>query len=388
MVTFKEFIKEDESFKYNPSRRRIFRNVSIPRLKEVVKAHPWHEMKFIIDHKSNFIHGLAGDGYHENLGGNNNPHYTAGYMKYYPRSDSYSIEPSFHYKGAHERLKEFSDHDVKITGHGRHNFGDEEDNNSLYNSLNESEKEEHIVHDISLKDLKGIAKDHGIARYVIRHDGRIDAGNANRIMHYDLADGYGDGRYKGVHTYGYVEHHSKTNEFSYSAYGQRQEGRGIFRPPDIFHPRLKEFASAGIKDYEETNHFRLLKNQRNNEKLSEAILLEGKVHSFEAIGNGYKVYENPNKDQLKTLEMDVNRSGQYDARIRSLKHKRNYYAWNANHAVHMEVADNLGIPTEEAWDRGFMKTEELRSHNYHLPTAHRENFYSPHKSERSSYDNF
>ena len=128
------YINEDEtldSLKTNPYRTRIFRNVSVPRLKDVVKAHPWNEVKFIIDHKSNFIHGLTGEGFHDDLGGHNNPQYTAGYMNYDSNSDSYSIEPSFHNKAHHDRLKEFSDHGVKIKGHGKHNFGDHKVNESI-----------------------------------------------------------------------------------------------------------------------------------------------------------------------------------------------------------------------------------------------------------------
>ena len=52
-----------------------------------------------------------------------------------------------------------------------------------------------------------------------------------------------------------------------------------------------------------------------------------------------KVYKNPNKDQVKSLVN--NPDGKL---VRVLKHKKDYYMWNAKEAIHLHIARHYELP--------------------------------------------
>jgi hypothetical protein len=56
--------------------------------------------------------------------------------------------------------------------------------------------------------------------------------------------------------------------------------------------------------------------------------------------------------------------------MRSLRHRKNIYAWDAHELLHRHVADKLGIPYEET-SRGFSYNKDLVKHDYNIPKCHR-----------------
>ena len=98
-------------------------------------------------------------------------------------------------------------------------------------------------------------------------------------------------------------------------------------------------------------------------------LKEGKVESIE---NGFreaKIYINPNKVQMQTLEKEADPRRQ---EFRGLKHGKDHYVWDADLVVHNTVATHFGLRhSEETPLEGSMFTgKQMGRLNYDVKRIH------------------
>ena len=102
------------------------------------------------------------------------------------------------------------------------------------------------------------------------------------------------------------------------------------------------------------------------------LLLEGRAHSIASLdGDPFHVFENPNKEQVRSLHrLTVKRRGEgYDSRIRTIKSGDDHFAWDSHYADHKHVVSQLGID-DSHHDHGWIPTKHFPTHDFDLPSVH------------------
>ena len=99
------------------------------------------------------------------------------------------------------------------------------------------------------------------------------------------------------------------------------------------------------------------------------LLLEGKV---EILPNGFrdaKIYVNPSRAQMQTLEKEAHPERQ---EFRGIKHGNKHYVWDADLCVHNTVAKHFGLRhTEETPLEGSMFTgKQMGRYDYDVKRVH------------------
>ena len=174
-----------------------------------------------------------------------------------------------------------------------------------------------VYRNIRPATLINLSEEHGTTRFVIDREDQLHAGKAFDYTHYGI-DPRMDAKVHGAITY-----NKRTKKHTY-----------IGNDPDfnepVFHPHLETLEKLGVSRGVRRGDWSTMKVITKKKPLT-----EGKVHTI----NGFKVFQNPSKDQTKSL---ITGLGNRDT-VRTLRDKGDHFAWNGFHATHKQVADELGI---------------------------------------------
>lgn len=200
-----------------------------------------------------------------------------------------------------------------------------------------------------------LARMHGTTRFTLNH-GKANAGDANHWLHKDLTDDYKDE----TRVDGALMH--KDGKFTYFARGPVKDENG-YRWDDKEHPYLKKLeARRAVRGKRGTNF--------DDNLQVESLIFEGKTYRVDGYKQGlpFHVFENPTKQQLKSLHNSVVRMNGNTGRIRTLKSGGNHYVWDARSAIHDHVAKQLGLESSD--DRGWIKQERFPEHDFDITAIH------------------
>lgn len=100
----------------------------------------------------------------------------------------------------------------------------------------------------------------------------------------------------------------------------------------------------------------------------------------------FPVYKNPSRKDAIDLHNDIKAKSSFSDRegeIRTLKHGNNLYAWDAEHATHHEVKNDLGISRYDHSEHGYSSTKDLKNNKFDIHKTHKEGCYPPSNLDES-----
>ena len=217
-----------------------------------------------------------------------------------------------------------------------------------------------VYHNIRPRTLMNLSKEHGNTRFSIDFDDKLHAGKAYDFIHNDICD---DSKIRGV-----ITHNKETGEHLYDA--QHEDWEGVDEDDNegnwvsSEHPILKRLENLGAKRGSLSGDF----EEATVKPIKESFINEGKVHALDNKWAGeFKVFQNPSKAQVKTLNDNLQGGGR--GMIRSLKYNDDHYVWDAYHGEHQETAKKLGI---HAKDRGLFFHRKVKDGDYDIPKLHKD----------------
>lgn len=101
-------------------------------------------------------------------------------------------------------------------------------------TLREIISQNRIHSNTSIGTLKSIAKNHGVARFVIDSENKLHAGSAHHFYHDEIYPP--NKNYENKNTiYGFVSHDKKNDKFTYSTYRNSDKSNSILNSMEKIH---------------------------------------------------------------------------------------------------------------------------------------------------------